>query len=118
MKNVRVAFDVLADGIIPPSNHQYMGCHMIFDVKMEDFCCKAGLVVGGHMAKSPATLTFVSVMSQETAHIALLVSVLNNIDIWAADVLNTYIAAPCHEKISTALGIEFSDDCGMKALIV
>ncbi|KAL7476932.1 hypothetical protein ACHAW6_002756, partial [Cyclotella cf. meneghiniana] len=46
MKNVRVAFDVLLDGVAPPSDHQYMICHMIFDIKMEDLCRKARLVAG------------------------------------------------------------------------
>ncbi len=54
MKNVRVAFDVLPDGVAPPSDHQYMKCHMIFDVKMEDFHRKARLLAGGHMTKAPA----------------------------------------------------------------
>ncbi|KAL7475840.1 hypothetical protein ACHAW6_001740 [Cyclotella cf. meneghiniana] len=38
MKIVWVAFDILPDGVTSPSDHQYMKCHMIFDVKMEDFC--------------------------------------------------------------------------------
>ena len=54
MKNVRVAFDVLPDGVAPPSDHQYMKCHMIFDVKMEDFRRKARLVAGGTYDKSPS----------------------------------------------------------------
>jgi len=51
-------------------------------------------------------------------HIALLLAVLNDIDIWAADVLNAYITAPCHEKIWTTLGQEFCDDYGKKAIVV
>ncbi|KAL7474129.1 LOW QUALITY PROTEIN: hypothetical protein ACHAW6_000121, partial [Cyclotella cf. meneghiniana] len=116
MKNVRVAFDVLPDGVVPLSDHQCMKCHMICDVKMEDFCRKARLP-GGHMTKVPA-LTYASVMSQETVHIALLVAVLNSIDIWAADVLNAYITVPCHKKIWTTLGEEFGDDCDRKVIIV
>ncbi|KAL7490120.1 LOW QUALITY PROTEIN: hypothetical protein ACHAW6_016145 [Cyclotella cf. meneghiniana] len=37
IKNVQFVFDVLADGAMPPPDHQYMRCQMIFDVKMEDF---------------------------------------------------------------------------------
>ncbi|KAL7474299.1 hypothetical protein ACHAW6_000277 [Cyclotella cf. meneghiniana] len=70
------------------------------------------------MTKAPATLTYASVVSQETVRIALLTAVLNNIDIWAADVLNAYITAPCREKIWTTPGREFGDDCGRKAVIV
>ena len=58
-----VAFDVLLDVVAPPSDHQYMKRHMIFDVKMEDFCHKTQLSARGHMTKAPATLTYASVMS-------------------------------------------------------
>ena len=58
-----VAFDVLADGVAPPADHQYIRCHMIFDVKLEDFCRKARLVARGHVTKAPATLTYASVVS-------------------------------------------------------
>eukprot|EP00804_Cyclotella_cryptica_P018963 CCRYP_006471-RA/>CCRYP_006471-RA protein AED:0.29 eAED:0.29 QI:12/-1/1/1/-1/0/1/0/123 len=91
---------------------------MIFDVKMEDFRCEARLVAGGHATKAPATLTYASVVSRETVRIALLIAALNDIDIWAADVLNAYITAPCREKIWTTLGKEFGDDCGEKAIVV
>ncbi|KAL7487373.1 hypothetical protein ACHAW6_012976 [Cyclotella cf. meneghiniana] len=47
MKNVHVAVDILADGIALPPDCQYMRCHMIFDVKMEDFCRKVHLVASG-----------------------------------------------------------------------
>jgi hypothetical protein len=77
---------------------------MMFDVKMEDFCHKARLVAGGHATKAPATLTYASVMSQETMRIALLMAALNDVDIWAADVLNAYITAPCQEKSGPLFG--------------
>ena len=53
---------------------------MIFDVKMEDFRCKARLVARGHTTKAPATLTYASVVFQETVWIALLMAVLNDVD--------------------------------------
>ncbi len=36
MKNVQVAFDPLEDGAQPPNGYQFVRCHMIFDVKMEE----------------------------------------------------------------------------------
>eukprot|EP00804_Cyclotella_cryptica_P003431 CCRYP_002083-RA/>CCRYP_002083-RA protein AED:0.66 eAED:0.23 QI:0/-1/0/1/-1/0/1/0/156 len=57
-------------------------------------------------------------MSRETVRIALLIAVLNNIDIWAADVLRAYITMPFQAKIWTTLGKEFGDDCGKKAIVV
>ena len=101
---MHIAFEVLGGGVAPLLDHQYIHCHMIFDIKMEDFHHKARLVAGGHATKAPATLTYASVMSRETVCIALLLAVLNDIDIWAADVLNAYITAPCHGKIWTTLG--------------
>ena len=63
---------------------------MFFDIKMEDFRHKAWLIAGGHITKAPATLTYASIMSQETVCITLLVAVLNDIDIRATDLLNAY----------------------------
>lgn len=47
MKNVRVAFKILEDGEMVPNKYRFVRCHMIFDIKMEDFCLKARLVEGG-----------------------------------------------------------------------
>ncbi|KAL7501966.1 hypothetical protein ACHAXN_000097, partial [Cyclotella atomus] len=55
MHNVRIAFDTLEDGLLSPQEYQFVRCHMVFDVKMEDFCRKARLVARGHMTKAPAT---------------------------------------------------------------
>ncbi len=47
----------MADGF------QFVERHMIFDIKMEDFHCKACLVAGKHMTNVPATYTYKSVMT-------------------------------------------------------
>jgi hypothetical protein len=47
----------------------------------------------------PSPLTYASVVSRETVCIALLLTVLNNIDILTVNVLNAYITVPCREKI-------------------
>ena len=49
MKNVRAAFKILPDGTKAPNRYQRINCHMVFDVKMEDFRQKAIHVAGGHM---------------------------------------------------------------------
>ena len=41
MENVRVAFEILPDGKSVPICHQFVQCHVVFDIKMEDFICKA-----------------------------------------------------------------------------
>jgi hypothetical protein len=118
IKEMQIGFDILEDGLLPPEDYQFVHCHMVFDVKMEDFCPKARLVAGGHMTKAPATLTYASVVSCQTVRLALTVAALNDIDVWAADVLNTYITAPCCKRIWTTLGPEFESDKGKKALDV
>jgi hypothetical protein len=37
MKNVRATFKILPDGTKAPNGYQRISCHMVFDVKMEDF---------------------------------------------------------------------------------
>ena len=118
MKNVRVAFDALEDGRNVPHGFQFVKCHMIFDIKMEDFRRKARLVAGGHMTNVPATFTYASVVTRETVRIALMLAALNSLEVMAADIMNAYITAPCKEKIWTTLGSEFGKDKGKKAIIV
>ncbi len=37
MREVRIAFTILPDGGSAPIGYQKIPCHMIFDIKMEDF---------------------------------------------------------------------------------
>ena len=76
---------------------------MIFDIKMEDFQQKAHLVAGGHMTAAPATLTYTSLVSCKTVHIALMIAALNGLEVKAGNALNTYITAPVTGKIMTVL---------------
>ena len=62
MTNVRVAFDILKDVDRAPIGHKQINCHLIFDVKMEDFRRKARLVAGGHMTEAPKCMTYSSVV--------------------------------------------------------
>ncbi len=112
MQNVRVAFDALEYGRNVPLGFQFVKCHMIFDIKMEDFCCKACLVAGRHMTNVPDRYAYASVIKHETVHIALMLAALNSLEVMVADVINAYITASCKEKIWTTLGSEFRKDKG------
>jgi hypothetical protein len=103
MTTVRKAFDILPDGTTTPIGYQKIPCHMVFDIKMEDFKRKARLVAGGHKTEAPATITYASVVSRETVHIALMLAALNDLQVKAGDVLNAYITAPVKEKVWTFL---------------
>ncbi len=64
MAEVRKAFDILPDGKTAPVGYQKIPCHMVFDIKMEDFKRKARLVAGGQKTEAPATITYASVVSR------------------------------------------------------
>ncbi|KAI2510101.1 Reverse transcriptase (RNA-dependent DNA polymerase) [Fragilaria crotonensis] len=119
MTKVRVAFEVLEDGRDPPPTFQEMRCHLVFDIKMEDFQRKARLVAGGHMTKpSSGTVTYASVVSRESVRIALTLAALNDLEVKTADIENAYLTAPVGEKIWCRLGPEFGHDAGKRAIIV
>ena len=63
IENVRVAFKILPDGTKAPIGHQFVQCHMVFDIKMEGCRWKAWLVVGDHMNDAPESTTYASHVS-------------------------------------------------------
>ena len=73
MGNVRVAFEVSPNGTSVPFGYQFVWCHMVFNIKIEDFRHKTRLVAGGHMTKALATITYASITSKETVRIALMI---------------------------------------------
>ena len=118
MKKVYIAFRKLNPGEVVPPTYQQIRCHLIFDVKMEDFRRKARYVAGGHMTKAPKTLMYASLVSRESVRIALTLAALNDLNVKTADIENAYLTAPVSEKIWCVLGPEFGDDAGATAIIV
>jgi len=66
-----------------------------------DFTRKASFVAGGLTTEAPVSTTYSSVVSREKFRIAFLIAALNHLEIFAADVGNAYLNAPCREKIWT-----------------
>ena len=91
---------------------QVILCHMIFDVKM-DLTRKAKFVAGGHMTEPPASITYSSVVSRDSARIAFLIAALNDLDVMACAVGNAYFNATCREKIWFVVTPEFGSRQGM-----
>ena len=85
MDEVKVAFHIIESGEEVPANYSFMKCHMIFDVKIENFRRKARLVAGGHIVDSPSCLTYSSVVSRESVRIALTLAALNDLEVKAGD---------------------------------
>ncbi len=123
MRNVRIAFRILADGEKVPVGSQEMDCHLIFDVKLELdaetglFRRKVRLVAGGHQTRQPLVPTYASVVSRDTVRIALTYAALNGLEAKASDIKNAFVTAPCEEIIHTVLGPEFGPDEGKTAII-
>jgi hypothetical protein len=62
MNNVRIAFKILNGEEALPPTYQEIRCHMIVDVKMEYFRCKARFVAGGHKTDNTHAMNYASVV--------------------------------------------------------
>jgi hypothetical protein len=119
MKNVRPAFEVWEKDVseLPPG-YQKITCHMVFDVKMgENFRRKARFVADGHKTKTPAAMTYSSVVSRDSVRIALTMAALNDLEILACDIQNAYLTADCRERVWVIAGPEFGSEAGKPMLV-
>ena len=71
---------------------------MIFDIKMDDFSRKSQQVAGGHMTEAPDIMTYASVVSRETAHIAPAITALDGLQVKAAGIMNAYITTRSRKR--------------------
>ena len=99
--------------------YQQIGCHMIFDIKMDgQFTRKARFVANGNETKDLASHhTYASVVTRESVRIAFLYAALNDLKILGCDVSNAYLNAPCREKIWVDAGPEFGSDQGSVMIV-
>ena len=101
-----------------PPGYQKITFHMIFNVKMgENSRRKARFVADGHKTKTPAAMTYSSVVSRDPVCIALTIAALNDLDIMACDIQNAYLTADCREKCWTAAQPEFGSEAGLPMII-
>jgi hypothetical protein len=96
---------------------QEIGCHIVFDIKME-FTSKACFVAGGHTTTAPSSMTYSSVVSRDSVRLAFIIAALNDIDIMSCDLENAYLNAPCREKIWFEGGIECGEDQGKVCVVI
>ena len=83
-----------------------------------DFTCKARYVAGGHKTEDLITHTYVRVARQDSIRIGFLLVSLNGLDVLSPDVARAYLNAPCHEKVYTHYGLEFSVEHAGKWAII
>ena len=115
---MRITFQTIPKGKKPLNEFQYVDCHTVFKIKIGDFYRMTCLVAIGYMTHTPDIITYSSVVTQETMHIAPTKGGLYDLEVKAADVLNGYVAVPIREKIWTVLDPEFGDNAGKSAIIV
>ena len=51
MENVKDKFQVIPNSEKAPDGYQFVNCHMVFDLKMEEFRRRAELVMEGHVTQ-------------------------------------------------------------------
>ena len=51
------------------------------------------------MTEAPPTITYASIVSQETVRLALTIAALNDLEVKVGDVLNVYITKPITQKV-------------------
>ena len=83
MLNVKPAFEFQIDDEIP-TFHKRIGCHLIFDIKM-DLTRKDRLVAGSQQTIVTEP-TYSSVVSRDSVRIALMVAALTGLDVLSTDV--------------------------------
>ena len=118
MQNVWPAFEKWEKNESNLIGYQKIKCHFIFDIKIgENFWWKAQLVANGNQTETPPALTYSSVVSQDSVHIAFLIAALNDLNILACDIQNAYLTADCREKIYIIASPEFGSEAGCIMLV-
>ena len=100
-----------------PPVYRNITCHIIFDVNMgKKFRRKARFFADGHKTNNPAATTYSSVLSRELFRISLTIAVLNELDVLACDIQNTYLTSNCRERLWVLGGPEFGSEDGKNML--
>ena len=90
-----------------------VGTHMIFDINMVGkFTWKSRHVSGGNKTAPSSSITYSIVVTSENVRLKFLIYCLNNLDIFACNIGNAYLNAPCREKLWTEEGSEFGVEKG------
>ena len=63
-------------------------------------------------------ITYSSVVSRDSVRLAFLIEALNDLDIMSCDIGNTYLNAPCREKIWFQAGLECGEHQGKVCVCV
>ena len=91
-----------------PPGYQKIRVHLIFAVKY-DGRHKTRLVADGHLTPDPVESIYSGVVSLRNLKLVIFIDKSNNLELWGADIGNTYLEAPTEEKLYIVAGPEFED---------
>ena len=97
MLNVGIAFEVIPTGKKASPGWSKVTGHLVFDVKM-GFTRKARWLLDGHKTPDPVGSTYSGVVSRESVMIVFTYANLNDLDVFASNIQNTYLQAPLSQK--------------------
>ena len=106
MKNFSIAFDILEGDEQTLPMHNYIPCHIVFDLKM-DFTWKYLYVATGCHGTKYDKSCYVGVVSCENFRIYFTYAALNSNDVMEADIQKIYITVPCYDKYGAICGPKF-----------
>jgi hypothetical protein len=81
MAKINPALDSIDGNVDDYIGYQCITGHLIFDIKpSEGFRRKAQYVAAGHKTRSPASITYSSVVARDSVRIILRIAALNGLD--------------------------------------
>ena len=92
--------------MISPKDYHRIKVHLVSAVKF-DGRHKARLVANGHLTPEPIENIYSGVVSLKNLKLVMFLGKLNNLDIWGADIGNTYLEAFTDEKLYVGAGQNF-----------
>ena len=111
MENSQLAFQLLGPEDKSPVGYKEITSNFIFDVKM-DLTQKAQYMSGGHSTDPTSSMTYASVVSQESVRIDFLIVALNELDFLAEDIHHEYLNVETKEKSLFYVKVEWKYDQG------
>ena len=117
MSNVSVAFKLLKPEETPEDHYEFFGFHMVYEIKM-DFTRKARLVVEGRRTPDSMLSMYAGFASRESVQIVFTHAVLNDLEIFAANISSAYLQASCSSNYWTKFSSDFGEYQGQTALVV
>ena len=102
---------------VTPDGFQKIRVDFVYAVK-HDGRFKARLVADGHLTKEPVESIYSGVVSLRSLRMVVFLSQLNDLEIWGADVGNSYLEAYTDEKLCIIAGPEFKELQGHLVIMI